>query len=398
MAIVHATPEPPSAGASSVGPGLLEALALGLEAADELLLGTARDTHTAIADRVHGVVRRGTGGLSAVPEVAHQGIASLVYGAIGLSLRGTARGLDRVAATGRGPRLDAHPAGRFVASAVNGLIGDRIAEERSGLAIPMAARVGGRDVPLDPPGIAAAYPDATDRIVVLLHGLCESDESWSRDRTRASYAETLATRGWTPVVLRANTGLPVRENGIALSSLLERLVASWPVEVGRIALVGHSMGGLVMRTAGAVTGPHDTWTRLVSDVVTLGTPHHGAPLALVAGQGSRVLAARPESSAFGRIIDQRSAGIRDLVEGLGEDVPPLPHARYRLVVATLGRGRDPLSRLAGDVLVRADSASGRDRFGRTLFPSGEVLHVPQTGHFGLLNHLDVHAALARWLA
>lgn len=402
MTIVSSTPDPvaPADGTDGAeGPSLLEAAAFGVRMADELLLGTARDTHTAIGDRVHGVVRLGTGGLSTVPEVAHNGIAATVYASIGLALRGAAAGLDRAAATGRGPKLEAHPAGRFVAGSVNGLIGDRLAREHPTLALPMAPRVGGRDVRLDPAGLAEAYPAATGQVVVLLHGLCESDESWSRDRTRASYAEVLERRGWTPVLLRANTGLPVRENGVALASLMQRLVESWPVEVTRIALIGHSMGGLVMRAAGAVTGPHDTWTRLVSDVVTLGTPHHGAPLAHLAGRGSSLLGVLRESAAFGRILDQRSAGIRDLVEGLGEDVPPLPNARYRLVAATLARDPgNPLSRVLGDMLVREQSAYGRDRVGRTLFPTGEVLHVGATGHFGLLNHLEVHEALSRWLA
>jgi pimeloyl-ACP methyl ester carboxylesterase len=199
-------------------------------------------------------------------------------------------------------------------------------------------------------------------------------------------------------MLRANTGLPVRENGVALASLLQGLVAHWPTAIDRVALVGHSQGGLVMRAAASVSSPDDTRTGLVSDVVTLGTPHYGAPLAAFAGWGSRALGVLPESAAFGRVVDQRSAGILDLVLGLGEEVPVLPFARYRLVAATLAADRrHPLSRLLGDLLVRPDSACGRDPVGRTLFPGGEVLHVGGTDHFGLLNHPDVHAALTRWL-
>ena len=36
--------------------------------------------------------------------------------------------------------------------------------------------------------------------------------------------------------------------------------------------------------------------------------------------------------------------------------------------------------------------------GEGLFPDGTVLHVGRTDHFGLLNHPDVHRALAEWLA
>jgi hypothetical protein len=170
--------------------------------------------------------------------------------------------------------------------------------------------------------------------------------------------------------------------------------------VSRVALVGHSMGGLVMRAAGAVATTADQpWTERVSDVVTLGTPHLGAPLAGGVGRGSLALARLPETAAFGRILDWRSVGVHDLVVGLAEDVPPLPHARYRLVSATLTTSpRHPWGRFAGDLLVRPDSAYGRDARGAELFPGAEVLHVGRTDHFGLLNHPEVHRALRRWLA
>jgi pimeloyl-ACP methyl ester carboxylesterase len=335
----------------------------------------------------------------------HRGIASAVYAGLGAGLRGAAHGLDRLATTGAGPRLEDHPRGRFVNAAVNGLIGDRLVRERPRLAIPMAVRIDGRDVAPDRAGLRDGFPCAGDRLVVFLHGLCENESYWRRhrDRTGTTYGEALAERGWTPVYLRANTGLGLRENGVALASLVQRVVEHWPVPVTRIALVGHSMGGLVLRAAGAVSaeppesGPE--WSSLVSDVVTLGTPHLGAPIAWGIGHGSRGLGRLPETAAFGRILDMRSVGVHDLVAGLAEDVPPLPHAHYRLVAATLtGSQRHPVGHLVGDLLVRPPSAYGRDRRGRELFPGAEVLHVGRTDHFGLLNHPDVLRAMERWLS
>lgn len=382
------------------GPGYLDALSLLAEVADELVVRSVRDTHTAWADRVHGVTRRACPGATTVPELAHRGIATAVYAGVSAGLRGASTGLDRVAATGVGPRLEDGPRGRFVSSAVNGLIGDRLLRERPRMAIPMGVRRDGRDVPLD--GLPEAFPDATGRVVVLLHGLCENESYWDRGRERVgtTYAEALAARGWTPVLLRANTGLGLRENGVGLAALLQRLVEGWPVEVERIALVGHSLGGLVMRAAGAVaTEAERPWADRVSDVITLGTPHLGAPIAWGIGHGSRGLGLLPETAAFGRILDCRSVGVHDLVAGLAEDVPPLPHARYRLVAATLTRSqRHPVGHVVGDLLVRPRSAYGRGRGGRTLFPGAEVLHVGRTDHFGLLNHPEVHRAMERWLA
>jgi pimeloyl-ACP methyl ester carboxylesterase len=383
------------------GPGVLDALSLLAEVADELVVRSVRDTHTAWLDRVHGVTR-GSGARASVATTLHRGIASAVYGGLGLGLRAASRGIDRVASTGAGPRLEEDPRGRFLSSAVNGLIGDRLDQDRPRLAIPMAVRCAGRDVPLDADGLADAFPDATGRVVVFLHGLCEHEGHWDRgrDRSGTTYGEALVARGWTPVFLRANTGLGLRPNGVALAALMQRLVDDWPVEVTRVALVGHSMGGLVMRAAGAVaTAVERPWTGLVSDVVTLGTPHLGAPLAGGVGRGSLALARLPETAAFGRILDWRSVGVLDLVAGLAEDVPALPHARYRLVSATLTTSpRHPVGRFAGDLLVRPDSAYGRDGRGSELFPGAEVLHVGRTDHFGLLNHPRVHRALQEWLA
>ncbi|GAA4695817.1 permease [Nocardioides conyzicola] len=367
---------------------MLDALSLLTEVADELVVRSVRDTHDAWADRFGGYPGRR--------------ITSAVYGGVSVGLRAASAGLDKVAAAGVGPRLEEGPRGRFVSSAVNGLIGDRLVRERPRMAFGTTVRAQGRDVPLDADGLAAAYPRATGRLVVFLHGLCENESYWERwrERTGTTYAEMLAEEGWTPVYLRANTGLGLRENGAALSSLMQRLVEAWPVPVDRVALVGHSMGGLILRAAGAVASEvEEPWTDRVSDIVTLGTPHLGAPIARGIGHGSRGLSRLPETAAFGRILDWRSVGVHDLVAGLAEDVPPLPHARYRLVAATLtARERHPVGHVLGDLLVRPPSAYGRDRYGQELFPDATVLHLGRTDHFGLLNHPEVHTALREWLA
>ena len=360
------------------GPTYLDALSLLAEVGEELVLRSVRDTHDAWAERLGGYPGRT--------------ITRAAYAGAGLGLRAASAGLAAVAETGVGPGLEEGPRGRFVSSAVNGLIGDRLAERRPRMAIRMAVRHDGRDVPMD--GLAAAFPRADGHVVLFLHGLCETEHYWDRG-PGPTYGEALAERGWTPVFLRANTGLGLRPNGVALSALIQDLVDAWPVPVTRIALVGHSMGGLIVRPAGAVaTGAEQPWTDLVSDVVTLGTPHLGAPIARGIGHGSRGLARLPETAAFGRILDWRSVGVHDLVEGLAEDVPPLPHARYRLVAATVTSSpRNPVGHVVGDLLVRVRSA-----YGEGLFPDSTVLHLGRTDHFGLLNHPDVHRALGEWLA
>ncbi|MGZ6804086.1 MAG: lipase family alpha/beta hydrolase [Nocardioidaceae bacterium] len=376
--------------------GLLGALALATEVTDEVILGTVREVHGAWARRAFGA----TGPVSRLPRTVHDGVSGAVYGGLGAGLRGTAELLRAADRRGVGARLEATPHGRVAVAAVNGLIGDRLAREHPELAISLAVRKRGEDVPVDPVRLAAAFPDATPDVVVFLHGLGEDDSAWSlhADRNGGRYGDRLSADGWTPVYLRANTGLPVAENGAALAGLLDDLVAGWPSDVRRLALVGHSMGGLVMRAACAVTTAAERrWTDLVTDVVTLGTPHLGAPLERGVRLGARTLGLLPESAPFGRILDFRSTGILDLRLGLARDVQNLPHARYRLVAATLAAShRHPVSEALGDLLVRYPSAVGRPRRGEAMFPDAEVLHV-RGDHFDLLNHPDVHEALRRWL-
>lgn len=382
-------------------PGLLDALALLPLYADELVVDTARHTHRAVADRAFAAAHAGTLGASRVPQVVHDGVTATVYASVSGALRIAAAGLARLGRRGLGPRLEDSAAGRVLHSAVNGLVGERLRDEHPHLALDMTVRVGGRAVPCEPAYLSEAFPRATGRVVLFVHGLGEHEGHWDTDRYRlgGSYGSRLeAAAGWTPVYLRVNTGLSVSENGVALTALVQRLVEAWPVDVTRIALVGHSMGGLIVRAGCAVaTGAEAPWTERVSDVVTLGTPHLGADLARGAGSGSRLLGLAPELAGFGRILDHRSPGIRDLERGLPE-LPPLPHVRYRLVSAALGSERSPLGWLLGDLLVRRGSATAQERKVLRLFPDADLLHVPRTDHFGLLNHPDVFHAMKEWLA
>jgi hypothetical protein len=388
------------------GAGVLEAAALAVEHADSLVLSAARDIHGSMAGRVHGVVDRVAGGTT-LTHRAHDGIAGAVYGGVGLGLRAAARGMRAADKWGIGAPIEATARGRFVVSAVNGLIGDRLVAEGSPLAIEIGVRHAGRDLPLDPSSLADAYPDAGPDLVVFVHGLCETEHYWDRrSRPRPSdgssapsYGARLAEAGWSPVYVRANTGLPIAESGVALNAVVGRLVEAWPADVRRIAFVGHSMGGLIVRAACAVSRSEDrNWTRHVSDVVLLGAPHLGSPVERSIARGVRAFHRVPELSPFARIFDQRSGGVLDLHDGPGDEVAHVPHARYHLVAATLTRShRHPLAATVGDLLVPYRSAAGLLPNGEEIFPGADVLHVPNADHFDLLNHDDVHAALQSWL-
>jgi pimeloyl-ACP methyl ester carboxylesterase len=388
---------------------------------DELRRATGGigDVHRAVAGRAFGA--SGPGALPA--RVLHEAISNGVYAGLGGAARlaGVAAdtGLGRRAVRD-GRRLSASPQGALVVGALNGLIGDTLEREGSDLQEPMSVRAGGRPVPLDPRALAAAHPDACGRLVVFLHGLMETEFAW---RTGAGpEGETYASRlrrdlGCTPVEVRYNSGRHISENGLSLADLLAELVAAWPAQVESIALVGHSMGGLVARSACHQAAEHgDAWVRRVRHVISLGTPHMGAPLAQGVHWMSAALGAVPETRPFASYLRRRSAGIRDLRQGslvdadwrdcdpdalraaACQEVPLLEGATHCFVAATITRsGRDPVGRLLGDCLVLQPSASGRSRTRRIPFEEEHGAHIGGTHHLALLNHPKVYERLIAWL-
>jgi pimeloyl-ACP methyl ester carboxylesterase len=226
--------------------------------------------------------------------------------------------------------------------------------------------------------------------------------------------------GVTPLYVRYNSGLHVSENGARLARLLDDVVSSWPCEVSELALVGHSMGGLVARSACHLAERDGgEWVPATRKVVYLGTPHLGAPLEKLTNVAAWGLAALPETRPVATVLNARSAGIKDLRYGsllhedwadcdpdalLGDrcgDVPLLETADHHWVCATLTRKPDgPLGRLVGDLLVLFSSGSGRGgRRGRRIpLVEENGHHLGGATHFDLLNHPVVDEHLRAWLA
>jgi pimeloyl-ACP methyl ester carboxylesterase len=376
--------------------------------------------HGSIAERAFR--RTGPGGAPA--HWMHDTIASAVYG----GLKGSVRGMGRVADTAleRRPHLvrrvvSTTPRGAALVAAINGLIGDTLERRQSPLHQPMSVRVHGEAVGTGREELADGYPDATPRVAVFLHGLMETEFSWrwGTQTTGESYGTLLQGElGFTPVYVRYNSGRRISENGRSLADLLEAVVAGWPVPVTEITLIGHSMGGLVARS-GAYQADLErkVWPTLVRQIVSLGTPHMGAPLEQVVHYASAGLNVLPETQPFSRFLRRRSGGIRDLRQGslvdsdwLDRDpdalraeataeVPLLEGVTHCFVTATITRSpRHPLGRLIGDCLVLQPSGSGRGRTRRLGFDEAYGHHVGGAHHFALLNHPAVYDKLRRWLA
>lgn len=302
--------------------------------------------------------------------------------------------------------------------AVNGVCGDHLEETGNTLAIDMHFST--PQERLDPDAIATTLPDASPNIAVFVHGLCLSPFSWRRQGAM-SVGDTLCAKlGMTPVYLGYNTGRHISTNGRELSEQLERLCDAWPVPVESISLVGHSMGGLVIRSAcwyGEADGA--AWLAPLRRVACLGTPHHGAPLEKAGGLFDRAMQAVQYTDPL-LVGRHRSVGIKDLRHGnlLDEDwaqagdeddevsmhdtrspVPLLENVDHYFVAASIGRdARDLKGHFLGDFLVRLGSATGAHRDGSRCLPIPDehccVFH--EMSHLDLLSDPRVHEQIADW--
>ena len=401
-------PAHPTAERALHGADLRGLLRLGTDAA----LGV-----TDVVEAMHGSVlsRIGLRGATAPGRTA--GLTGFVYRTVRGITQGAGRGADALLGAVTAPvPPGASTEGREAAVAVlNGIWGDHLLDSGNPLAIRSAFRVDGR--PLE----TARLVNARNRIVVMVHGLCMNDLQWLRDGH--DHGHTLAAEtGRSVVYLHYNSGRHVSDNGRDLAALLQALVTDWPVPVRELAIVGHSMGGLVARSACHLAQAQGLpWLGRLKQIVFLGTPHHGAPLERGGRVVDMLLGVSAHAAPLARLTRARSAGITDLGHGTvqvadwqapdGRDrrhdqrhdtrVPtPLPPTVTPGFVAAVQGARADHSRSQwlGDGLVPLASALGEHPDpAMALGARAERLVLTGADHWDLLSHPEVSVALRRWL-
>ncbi|MEM1348812.1 MAG: hypothetical protein AAGI01_09670 [Myxococcota bacterium] len=370
---------------------------------------------------------RATDRVAAVPSLAPPARAvRLAHGAVTrttcAAIRTISRGVEGVTEFGASALPDAEPTPVPVRSdaagsaswladqaegAINGLFGDFLHERGNPLDLGMTLRIDGAAVPAQALHEHLATPSA--HLCVFVHGLATTEWCWSIDAERnfgdpgATYGAMLARDlGLTSVYVRYNTGRHLQANGRALADLLEEVAAAYPGPLSRLTLVGHSMGGLVARSAAFDAHQRGlAWVRKLRHLISLGSPHHGSPLARNATRLSNLFAFADVAATrvLRDLLNARSEGITDLDYGditdlTGADTRA-PHTVYCAVAATVTADPEHIAgALVGDWLVPASSARGESPSG-TLFD--QVATFGAVGHIGLTNHPDVYAALVEWL-
>ena len=368
-------------------------------------------------------MHRTIGGGPAVLGRPLDGPTGLVTGLVYKTIRGVTQlvgaSID-VALAQLGPLLgDSVPGAEreTMLAVLNGVLGDYLAETGNPLAIAMRLRHDGHELALEPAALRAAFPQPSRKLVILVHGSCMHDRQWLRlgHDHGAALARDL---GYTPLYLHYNSGLHISANGRALSALLEELVTAWPLPVEELAIVGHSMGGLVARSACHLAeAAGQRWRGALRKLVCLGSPHHGTALEQGGNWIDVLLGVSRYSAPLARLGKIRSAGVTDLRYGnvldehwhgrdrfarSGDTRTPLPlpdGVDCYAVAASTSKGTQPGRRLAGDGLVSVDSALGRHtRPELTLaFPDAHQWIAFGMGHLDLLGRSEVYETIRGWL-
>lgn len=381
---------------------------------------------TDIVEDMHRNIARVAPIVGKAPKGGAGGISGFVYRSVRGVTRAVGFGLDSVLgqlipllqseSDASSPRREA------VLAALNGVFGDYLSATNNPLAISMALRCNGEALSLEKPSLKKSFgrtssKSAKGKLVVLVHGLCMNDLEWLRE----GHDHGAALRqdlGYTTLYLHYNSGRHISTNGQEFAHTLEQLIRAWPVPVKELVIIGHSMGGLVSRSAChyAERAKHK-WPSHLKKLIFLGSPHHGAPLERAGHWVDILIAISPYTAPFARLAHVRSAGVKDLRNGSIRDedwqeigkhprngrslvsLPELPRGVRTFAIAATTQEK-PGGRLPGDGLVPVMSALGQHKDAKSTLaiPASHQRVFYGLDHFDLLSRRDVYDQIRDWLA
>ncbi len=295
---------------------------------------------------------------------------------------------------------------------LNGLHGDVFKENNDPLAIKIHFRYNNQDISLNKLADYYNLDQFEGKVSILIHGLMGDEYMWKAmeaddDNKIGDWLEKNETAHI--LYLRYNTGLHISENGRTLSNLLEQFITLFGSKIKQLSLIGHSMGGLVIRSAGYYADiQRQRWTEKLKTIFLIGVPNEGSYLAQIGFFVGHVFRKVDFSynDYIAKFMDVRSNGIKDLSyayltdedwlnENAGDldkytvsKVRPVLGVKYYLIGGILGKKNNILSSYFGDGLVGSDSAL-TDELNTNNLENIESIIFEKENHLSLLESKKV---------
>lgn len=360
-----------------------------------------------LTESLHGTIASARPPLKAAPATRTRGITGLVYRCVHQGFASTEHALATISQQFPAQADVTDPIHwQHLHAALNGVLGDRLHAQNNRLAQAMTIVSGPTDA-------AHGATVCTDRPIWLFaHGLCMHDGGWQRE-AHTGFTHQQQRQGAHTAYLRYNTGRHISDNGWDLHLQLQQ---AWDDgQRSPLRLVGHSMGGLIIRSALAqAQDVNADWLNRVQAAVYLGSPHHGSPLEVWGNHANRLLGFSAYTAPFMRLGGVRSAGIQDLRHGnlmpadwqsrtsdddtrdLRQPCPLLPGIPHLLIAARRQPAAQGLS--GDDYLVPVRSALGEHERHAIHAPRLQRHIVEERHHMDLLGDPQVYVALQRLLS
>lgn len=306
---------------------------------------------------------------------------------------------------------------------LNGVFGDSLAANRTSLALKMSLYSADKTkLVLSKKGLQKLVLPPSNRICIFAHGSCGSENGWNfKGNNKKNYGSLIQREfGFTPYFLKYNSGLHISTNGKKLSNLLENLIRHYPSKLDQIYLVGHSMGGLVIRSACHYGQKYKKkWVKKIKKIFYLGSPHLGTHLEKLGKLTTTVLnqIPNPVTRTIVSLGDLRSAGVKDLRHGylVDEDwknkktdrlfymhankIPLLKSAEHYFICGTLSKvAGSKMGKFFGDGLVHPSSGMGKGWFVPSAIENSEknCKIIPGISHHHLLRSERVYKQMREW--
>ncbi|RME90305.1 MAG: alpha/beta hydrolase [Candidatus Hydrogenedentota bacterium] len=296
-------------------------------------------------------------------------------------------------------------------AAVNGLAGDSLAQYAPSYAIQMAFYDDGKPI-----SIEQAAKKSNQKIVIFVHGHSDIEKSWFSSK-QESIPELLHQElSFSPLFIRYNTGLHISTNGKQLAKLIDKLYQEKKKSnnpVSEIVLIGHSMGGLVIRSAAYYAQGYE-WRTYLKALIMIGAPLEGAYMEKISAFAETVLKKlfNPATMVIHELIKRRSAGLRDMKYGYLRDedwqsekaysaphkhfIPSLDNTKEYVVAASLSKKEKSwIHTFVGDGMVTLKSAKADNTLA---LPEEHVFVLKGVNHYALMRHKKVADKIKEWLS